>query len=129
MDFPAPPRWIFVKSLRESLAWGGTVLVLAKDAAALNEVAPSSRPTRILCWSDMVDHFRDVYVLQPCLTPSSRIPDCSDGGHAITARSFHAGGVHVLMGDGAVRFVSESVHLPVWRSLASLYGAETVSDF
>ena len=63
------------------------------------------------------------------LPPNSRIPDCHDGVHAITARSFHAGGVHVLMGDGAVRFVSESVHLPVWRSLASLYGAETVSDF
>jgi prepilin-type N-terminal cleavage/methylation domain-containing protein len=61
------------------------------------------------------------------LTPNARTPDCighmhsahmSWGAHA--ARSLHAGGVHVLLGDGAVRFVGGSVGLATWRELATI---------
>jgi len=34
----------------------------------------------------------------------------------MTARSYHPGGVNLLMGDGHVRFVSESVSLGVWQA-------------
>jgi hypothetical protein len=46
---------------------------------------------------------------------------------AVTARSYHTGGVQVAMTDGAVRFVAETIQLGVWRSLASRAGGEVAS--
>ncbi|MGC8639974.1 MAG: H-X9-DG-CTERM domain-containing protein [Isosphaeraceae bacterium] len=43
-----------------------------------------------------------------------------------TARSWHPGGVNVLMGDGSVRFVRESVSRAVWRALGTRNGGELV---
>jgi hypothetical protein len=40
--------------------------------------------------------------------------------------SHHAGGVHVQFGDGAVRFISDSVDLGVWRAIGSRASKETV---
>ena len=45
------------------------------------------------------------------------------------ARSRHAGGVHALLGDGAVRFVSENIDLITWQNLGSIRGGETVGEF
>jgi prepilin-type processing-associated H-X9-DG protein len=44
------------------------------------------------------------------------------------ARSFHAGGVNVLLMDGAVRFVRNTVSLDTWRALATRDGKEVLSD-
>jgi prepilin-type N-terminal cleavage/methylation domain-containing protein/prepilin-type processing-associated H-X9-DG protein len=41
--------------------------------------------------------------------------------------SAHPGGVNVLLGDGSVRFVKETVALPVWRALGSRAGGEVIS--
>jgi prepilin-type N-terminal cleavage/methylation domain-containing protein/prepilin-type processing-associated H-X9-DG protein len=46
---------------------------------------------------------------------------------AITARSYHAGGVNALLGDGSVRFVKETVNGWTWRALGSVAGGELVS--
>lgn len=43
---------------------------------------------------------------------------------ARTAASRHAGGVQVLVADGAVRFVSQSVDASVWRSAGSIAGGD-----
>lgn len=40
------------------------------------------------------------------------------------ARSLHPGGVNVLLGDGSVRFVSQTVTLPAWRALGTCSGDE-----
>jgi prepilin-type N-terminal cleavage/methylation domain-containing protein/prepilin-type processing-associated H-X9-DG protein len=48
---------------------------------------------------------------------------------AITSRSFHPGGVHILLGDGSVRFVSDAIHGPTWRALGTVAGGETVDSF
>jgi len=68
------------------------------------------------------------------LPPNSDIPDCGYGppmifvGYAaVSARSWHSGGVNVLTGDGAVRFVNESVDLPLWRALGTIAGHESTS--
>ena len=45
------------------------------------------------------------------------------------ARSYHTGGVHVCMADGAVRFVSENIDLGVWQALGSRGGSEAIGDF
>jgi prepilin-type N-terminal cleavage/methylation domain-containing protein/prepilin-type processing-associated H-X9-DG protein len=62
----------------------------------------------------------------------------------LTASSYHTGGVHALMADGAVRFISNSINTGnlgvanikggpsphgVWGALGTRAGGETVSDF
>jgi prepilin-type N-terminal cleavage/methylation domain-containing protein/prepilin-type processing-associated H-X9-DG protein len=46
---------------------------------------------------------------------------------AVTARSYHPGGVNTLFGDGGVRFVKNSIAGPIWRALGSVAGGEIVS--
>ncbi len=59
--------------------------------------------------------------------------DCGNGSHnkgLAPARSFHTGGVNVLMTDGSVRFVTDSVDLlTTWRPLATRNGGEVVPGF
>jgi prepilin-type N-terminal cleavage/methylation domain-containing protein/prepilin-type processing-associated H-X9-DG protein len=44
------------------------------------------------------------------------------------ARSYHAGGgVNVLFCDGSVKFIRNSIGLPVWQALASINGGEVLS--
>lgn len=70
-------------------------------------------------------------------TPNARSFDCCHGcgfpgGDSeetiMTARSYHPGGVNVLMGDGQVRFVSDSVDEGIWRAIASRNGNEAISS-
>ncbi|MFM7318166.1 MAG: DUF1559 domain-containing protein [bacterium] len=46
---------------------------------------------------------------------------------AVTARSYHPGGVHALLGDGSVRFVKSTISGQVWRSLGTVAGGEILS--
>jgi prepilin-type processing-associated H-X9-DG protein len=68
------------------------------------------------------------------LTPNSRINDCTPtenllSGAAVTARSWHPGGVNAALADGSVRFVSDSIDLRVWRALGTRAGGEVGVDF
>jgi prepilin-type N-terminal cleavage/methylation domain-containing protein len=45
----------------------------------------------------------------------------------VSARSFHPGGVNSLLGDGSVKFMKDSVALPVWRALGTRAGNEAIS--
>ena len=58
--------------------------------------------------------------------------DCGNGSHnkgLSTARSFHTGGVNLLLADGSVRFVRNSVVLDTWRALGTRAGGEVLGDF
>ncbi len=46
---------------------------------------------------------------------------------AVTARSYHPGGVNILLGDGSVRFVKDSINGFTWRGLGSINGGEVIS--
>ncbi len=46
-----------------------------------------------------------------------------------TARSRHPGGVQVLLADGSVRFVQQTINLRVWQALGSIASGEVVADF
>lgn len=77
--------------------------------------------------------------------PNSRVPDSMAAGYCsgvqpngpcieappaelyTAARSRHSGGVNVTMGDGSVKFVKDSIGLPVWRSLSTIKGGEIIS--
>jgi prepilin-type N-terminal cleavage/methylation domain-containing protein len=48
---------------------------------------------------------------------------------AVTARSFHEGGVNVLLMDASVRFVTNSIPLGVWRALGTRAGGEVIGDY
>ena len=70
-------------------------------------------------------------------TPNARYWDCCNacgfnGGESeesvITARSYHSGGVNLLMGDGQVRFVSDGVDEKIWRGIGSRNGQETIDN-
>ncbi len=57
--------------------------------------------------------------------------ECHQWSHPGTfaARSRHPGGVQVLLADGAVRFVRESISITIWRNLGSRQGGEPVVAF
>ena len=59
----------------------------------------------------------------PCVKSSG---DWSDT--TATSRSRHFRGVHVLMADGHVRFVSDDINLGLWRALATIGGGEIVEQ-
>jgi prepilin-type N-terminal cleavage/methylation domain-containing protein/prepilin-type processing-associated H-X9-DG protein len=66
------------------------------------------------------------------LLPNDPRPDCSNASHnpgQAAARSLHTGGVNVVLGDGSVRFVSNSVNPSVWTALATRAGNDIVGDF
>ena len=48
---------------------------------------------------------------------------------SVTSRSYHPGGVQVLLIDGSARFVAESIQLSTWRGLATRNGAEILGEF
>jgi prepilin-type N-terminal cleavage/methylation domain-containing protein/prepilin-type processing-associated H-X9-DG protein len=56
--------------------------------------------------------------------------DESDGGPiyaALTSDSYHPGGVNMLLADGSVRFVKDSVNGLAWRALSTIGGGEVIS--
>ncbi len=48
---------------------------------------------------------------------------------AITARSYHSGGVNVALMDGSVRTVSNNITLSTWRALGTRATGEVVGDY
>ena len=70
--------------------------------------------------------------------PNSTVPDCgvsssqADGNNepqVVAARSYHAGLVHSLLGDGSARGINDSIDLTVWRAIGTRAGDETIGDF
>ena len=41
--------------------------------------------------------------------------------------SRHPGGVNLLLGDGSVRFIKDSIDRQVWRALGTIAGGEVLS--
>ncbi len=65
------------------------------------------------------------------LPPNAQGRDCvvwpvADQFH-LAARSFHVGGVNVLLADGSVRFVADAVQFAVWSAVGTRSGAEALS--
>jgi prepilin-type N-terminal cleavage/methylation domain-containing protein/prepilin-type processing-associated H-X9-DG protein len=54
-------------------------------------------------------------------------PPNSPLGHTDGFYSMHPGGSNVLMGDGSVRFIRQSINLLTWQALCSRAGGEVVS--
>ncbi|WP_165246352.1 DUF1559 domain-containing protein [Paludisphaera soli] len=58
----------------------------------------------------------------PCVRRTAQGPT-----HYMASRGKHPGGVNVLLGDGSVRFIKDSISIPTWRALSSIAGGEVIS--
>jgi prepilin-type N-terminal cleavage/methylation domain-containing protein len=58
-----------------------------------------------------------------CLLGGSQDYDCQA---VVTATSRHPGGIHLLSGDGAVRFIKAAIDPRVWTALATIAGGEAI---
>ena len=58
---------------------------------------------------------------EACVAPSEEPGRRPSSGHTV--------GFHVLMGDGAVRFVNLTIDIVVWRALLTRDGGETTDEF
>jgi prepilin-type N-terminal cleavage/methylation domain-containing protein/prepilin-type processing-associated H-X9-DG protein len=67
------------------------------------------------------------------LPPNAKTWDCTNASHnpgQAAARSLHTGGVNVLLADGGVRFVTNSVDLlTVWRPLGTRNAGDIVQNY
>ena len=62
--------------------------------------------------------------------PNQVITDCGNNGSGFyKASAFHTGGVNVLLCDGSVKFVQNSINLATWRSLSTRTGGEVAYDW
>jgi prepilin-type N-terminal cleavage/methylation domain-containing protein/prepilin-type processing-associated H-X9-DG protein len=126
----------------------------AAEVAALVDAAPDKKmgPATNDCtghteWPDGRVHHSGFTTV---LTPNTRVPvefagkvhdtdfnSRQEGSSAtlptyaaITARSYHAGGVvNVALMDGSVRPVSSGIALPTWRALGTRAGGEVVGEW
>ncbi len=60
-------------------------------------------------------------------SPAVIHPPNSPIGHTDEMYSLHPGGSNVLMGDGSVRFIKQSINLRAWQALSSRSGGEVIS--
>ena len=61
--------------------------------------------------------------------PINRTDQTLNGDEAeCSYSSFHPVGINVALGDGSVRFVSETIDLAIWRAAGSINGGETLGD-
>ena len=68
------------------------------------------------------------------LGPNSAVPDCGSDSvtltdAAVSARSWHRGGVNAAFADGATRFVNQNISLPIWLAIGTRAGNEVVSEW
>jgi prepilin-type N-terminal cleavage/methylation domain-containing protein/prepilin-type processing-associated H-X9-DG protein len=59
--------------------------------------------------------------------PSTTVTAGNNAGNNDELASFHPGGINVLMGDGSVRFLKDSVNPVTLRGLVTLAGGEVIS--
>jgi prepilin-type processing-associated H-X9-DG protein len=62
--------------------------------------------------------------------PRQNLPcEGADGAgvkYQASARSYHPGGVHAVLADGSVQFISETIDLTTWRTLSWIADGKTV---
>lgn len=78
---------------------------------------------------DLMNGFCNSQPDLPCTTGGSVGNAPAANGVYYIARSKHVGGVHALMCDGAVRFVSNNIDINTWRALSTMAASEVISDF
>jgi len=139
---PSPFRNLFGANFRDIT--DGTTHTLAM----LEMLKPDSSALeyRAWIWNDEPDAYSIMTRVGPnspsndltalCINEPGRLPCTALGinmtqknGCSVASRSMHKGGVQVVMCDGAVRFVSDNIHLATWQNLSSMAGGEVVGEY
>ena len=63
----------------------------------------------------------------PGWPPNYKSPTMSSGEEAFD--SFHVGGVHFVLGDGSVRFISDAINTTTYCNLASIADGQVIGSF
>jgi prepilin-type N-terminal cleavage/methylation domain-containing protein/prepilin-type processing-associated H-X9-DG protein len=63
----------------------------------------------------------------PCFPNASDPRSSGDSNAFAGARSRHPGGINVLMGDGSVRFVKNTISHPIWIAINTINQGEVIS--
>lgn len=102
---------------------GGGSTLLSTELTPNSSAADALYPSPIWCaeGDGVTDDPRNNL---PCVQ-GTELPD----GQHVASRSRHAGGVHILLGDGSVRFVSENINLQIWRIVGLISSGEIVGEF
>ncbi|WP_437191624.1 DUF1559 domain-containing protein [Planctomicrobium sp. SH527] len=95
-------------------------------------------------WANGVAVYTGINTVLPPNSPACMQSSNDHSNGQVPASSWHTGGVHVLMGDGAVRFISENIHsgnlsskdvttgtspFGTWGALGSIGGSEVAGEF
>ncbi len=126
-------------------AYNNNIMCLLEGNRATGMLTPgNNRNLRGNGWANGVTAYTGVSTVLP---PNS--PHCLQSGNdhsdgQAPASSWHTGGIQILLGDGAVRFVSDNIDtgnlsardvrsglspFGVWGALGSMQGGETFGDF
>jgi prepilin-type N-terminal cleavage/methylation domain-containing protein/prepilin-type processing-associated H-X9-DG protein len=81
-------------------------------------------------WSDGSNFYTRYQHIFPPLSPSCVLGGTQDNNSPVlvTATSRHPGGVNMLLGDGSVRFIKQTVSQNVWMALGTISGGEAIGQ-
>ncbi len=88
--------------------------------------------TRQSGYSWFYSYFPQACFFNTYVGPNNRLSnDCGVNSDRVNAaaRSLHVGGVHAVMCDGRVRFISENINLATWSNLGNRSDGNTIGDF
>jgi len=102
--------------------WGWGYHYAAWNSAAPKSSRPSACPQSGGDWC--TTNTDGSYLWEPMVLANWGL-----NGHWPGASSRHTGGAHMLMGDGAVRFLSQNLSFSVWQALSTARGGEVVGEF
>jgi prepilin-type N-terminal cleavage/methylation domain-containing protein/prepilin-type processing-associated H-X9-DG protein len=120
-------------TLASAIAAGEAKYVIASTMGALSDAicTDPARTTTYLRGQAWADGGQTCSGYNHYLPPNSPLSDCSasNWGFRKAARSFHPGGVNVVLADGSVRFISQSIDLAAWNLLGSRADGQPLGDF
>jgi len=122
-----PKRQISFSVVRPNHGSPGLSGIVNPDIAALVATAIKWRGYRASAWIAGKSYTSTFCTY---MAPNTPVPDWHSMGIGLyAARSLHPGGVNAALGDGSVRFVSETIDLNTWRALGTCAGGEVASQF
>lgn len=116
-------------------SWDNTPVNMATNPNNLSPCAACNTATLTYNFAGL-QYYRGFYITAlytHTVPPNNPGRDCvrtvtaaSDVQGHLAARSFHPGGVNVVLADGAVRFIKDQITLTTWKALGTRAGGETV---
>lgn len=105
----------------------GDLMATARDNGCDESIKPDTNSTRARGNSWLMGYAPNDVAFNTLMVPNSKLWDCGANSdrNMYAARSLHQGGVHVIAGDGAVKFISESIDYLTWRALGGTYESES----